>query len=536
MIKAPTPYLVSPFSATQRSVLFGLAAFWLATVFFFYNWWFDPAHVVTPARFWTVTLALFWITILPAYFLFFILRARVPNPELAIPDGWRVAMVVTKAPSEPFSLVKKTIEGMLRQRYPHDTWLADEDPDPETVAWCSRHGVRISTRKNIAEYHQPDWPRRTRCKEGNLAYFYDKFGYDHYDFVIQMDADHIPQKGYLEEMLRPFVDPGVGYVSAPSICDMNAGESWAARARLYAEAHMHGLQQNGHTNRFSPLCIGSHYAVRTKALKQIGGLGPELAEDHSTTLLMNSAGWRGVHAIHAIARGFGPQNFSDFAIQEFQWARSLTTILLEYTPQYWHGLSWRQKFQFAFCQLWYPLFPCSMFVFLLLPAFALYTSTPWVTVIYLDFLWRASLMVLPVLLFISYLTRLKFARPRSAKVISWESILFLFIRWPWSLLGCIIAVWDHFKGRRATFKITPKPGVPGTDPAIPLRFSLPYLAFSLFALAPVFVMELAPGISGYIIFSLLNALIYALVFSMIVFPATATDPDEDLDPLIEEKA
>ena len=85
----------------------------------------------------------------------------------------------------------------------------------------------------------------------------------------------------------------VGYVSAPSICAANAATSWAARTRLHTEAAFHGLFQTGYTRAFAPMCIGSHYAVRTKALQRAGGLGPELAEDHSTSLLINAAGWRG---------------------------------------------------------------------------------------------------------------------------------------------------------------------------------------------------------------------------------------------------
>ncbi|MGO8536006.1 glycosyltransferase, partial [Rhizobium ruizarguesonis] len=88
-------------------------------------------------------------------------------------------------------------------------------------------------------------------------------------------------------MLRPFADPKVGYVSAPSICDNNASESWSARGRLYAEASMHGSLQACYNGGLAPMCIGSHYAVRTVALKQIGGLGPELAEDHSSSMSLN---------------------------------------------------------------------------------------------------------------------------------------------------------------------------------------------------------------------------------------------------------
>src|SRR4029077_1406650 len=131
--------------------------------------------------------------------------------------------------------------------------------------------------------------------------------------------------------------------------------------------------------------IGSHYSVRTSALEQIGGLGPELAEDHSTTLMMNAAGWRGVHAIDAIAHGDGPLTFADMVTQEFQWSRSLVTVLLQYTPRYLSPLPGKLKAQFLFCQLWYPLFSLFMALIYILPIVALMTSVNFANVTYPHF-------------------------------------------------------------------------------------------------------------------------------------------------------
>ncbi|NBT74301.1 MAG: hypothetical protein EBT14_09015, partial [Betaproteobacteria bacterium] len=130
-------------------------------------------------------------------------------------------------------------------------------------------GVKVSTRREHPGYHNNTWPRRRRCKEGNLAYFYDHYGYEQYDVVVQLDADHRPEPGYLRAMVHPFADPHVGYVSAPSICDRNEATSWVARGRLYAESVLHGPLQLGLNAGFAPLCIGSHYAVRTAALAGI---------------------------------------------------------------------------------------------------------------------------------------------------------------------------------------------------------------------------------------------------------------------------
>ncbi|CAN5880310.1 hypothetical protein BH23ACT2_BH23ACT2_23990 [soil metagenome] len=239
---------------------------------------------------------------------------------------------------------------MLHQDHqgPYDVWLADEAPQPETLRWCGLHGIRVPSRADEPLYHRRSWPRRTRCKEGNLAYFYDRWGYDLYDVVVQFDADHVPESGYLDIVLRCFADPKVGYVAVPSICDVNADRSWSARGRLYREATLHGPVQAGHNDGLAPTCIGSHYAVRTQALREVGGVGPELAEDFSTSFIMNVCGWRGAFALDAVAHGDGPDTFADAMVQELQWSRSLQVLLMRYCKPLWQDLPARERRQFTF--------------------------------------------------------------------------------------------------------------------------------------------------------------------------------------------
>ena len=495
-------------------VLVGVGHFWI--------WWLRPEHNIGTFKYVVNSIVVAWVTLVPLYFLLILSRARVPSPQLSVPSGYRVAMIVTKVPSEPFLVVRETLRGMLRQTYPHDTWLADEDPSNETIMWCRDHGVMISTRKDRADYHRISWPRRTKCKEGNLAFFYDQYGYANYDFVVQLDADHVPTESYLEEMLRGFVDANVGYVSAPSICDKNAEQSWSARARLYVEGALHGPLQTGYTGGLAPLCIGSHYAVRTTALKEIGGLGPELAEDHSTTLIMNAHGWRGVHAVNAIAHGAGPETFADLVTQEFQWSRSLVTILLKYTPLYFGKLPLRLKLQFAFCQLWYPLFSLLMFVMYLLPLVALSLDSNQVGINYPDFIVR----IFPVWIFVTgtvlWCSKQRWLRPREAKVLSWEGALFLFARWPWSLLGTISAVIDSLRGRTLDFRVTPK-GRADAKP-LALRVLAPYVFLSITSGLPVLLLGNIKIAVGFYAFAAANSLLYAVLLMVIIIMHRRENP------------
>ena len=488
---------------------------WLAALAWFWVWWFRPEHVIGMVSFIGLTVILAWVTLLPGYFIYLFSQARISRPLRGQRVAGRIALVVTKAPSEPFAVVRKTLCAMLDQLvYDYDVWLADEAPTDEVKSWCAVHGVRISSRQGIEDYHRKTWPRRTRCKEGNLAFFYDHYGYDLYDFVAQFDADHAPEKTYLYEIMRPFADPAVGYVSAPSICDSNAAESWAARGRLQAEASMHGCLQIGYNNGWAPLCIGSHYAVRTLALRAVGGLGPELAEDHSTTLILNAGGWKGVHAVNAIAHGEGPRSFADLAVQEFQWSRSLVTILLRHAVDYVPRLPGRLKFQFLFSQIWYPLFSTFMLAMFLLPLVALTTGHNFVNIDYPDFLVHILPVSIVLVALAFYWRRTGTFRPHDAKILGWENAVFLLARWPWSLIGSLYAVRDRLTGSFVDFRITPKGGQASALP--PFRLLLPYVVLSMSSAAAALLTAHPGDARGYYFFAIVNALAYAGVLAVIV--------------------
>jgi cellulose synthase (UDP-forming) len=510
----PDRYARAVFTGRLNRKYLLLAAAWIACALFFWTWWLRPEHVVEGPRYWLVTAALGWIYFLQIFFLTVVHKARVPAAAPPVPGTCRVAMIVTKTPSEPLSVVQATLEAMLAQDYPHDNWLADEDPQPDTVAWCAAHGVRISSRKDVAEYHRSEWPRRTRCKEGNLAYFYDRYGYDGYEFVIQLDADHVPCRTYLSEMLRGFADPAVGYVTAPSICSKNASQSWAARARLDTEAAFHGIFQSGYSAHLAPMCIGSHYAVRTRALRQIGGLGPELAEDHSTTMLMNAGGWRGLHALDAIAYGDGPANVADMCTQEFQWSRSLVTLLLKYTPAYLAKLPPRLKMQFLFCQLLYPIFAVFMLTVYFIPVAAVVFDIRYAEVTFLAFLLHSIPTAIAMTSMAVMLRNEGLFRPADAKVISWQKALFLCLQWPWVLFGCIMAVRDKLNGGFVDFRITPKGEAAVAQ--LPLRVVLPYAVLALGAVLPVLLFGDLVNAQGFYLLSLINAVIYAIIVGVIL--------------------
>jgi|GraSoi_2013_60cm_1033757.scaffolds.fasta_scaffold11556_1 cellulose synthase (UDP-forming) len=503
------PYLVDVLAPRQKRTLNLLISIWFIANLSFLAWWVQPSHYTDLLRFSLNTLVIFWITIVPIYYFYFLRKMTKPNPAIAIPQNWRVAMVTTRVPAhEPWEVANKCLLAMLKQEgIPHDVWLADEDPSDETIEWCRDNGVKLSTRKHDPAYHQPDWPRRRKTKEGNLRYFYEKFGYDNYDFVVQLDPDHVPQPGYLVAMLRAFVNPKVGYVTAPSMNIGNCDTSWYARGRLFIESTLHGTLQAGCNEGWSPMCIGSHYAVRTATLKEAGGPGPELAEDHSTTMLMSATGAQGVHSIDAVAYGDGPANFGDGVVQEVQWSRSLAMVLLDHTPRYLKRLTPKRRFQFIFSQIWYYAYSIAMFVGFVLAPLGLIIGGAFSNVSFIEYILRVSA---PVILGMSILYWVKaqgLLRPKNAKILSWEVMLFQLARWPWVFFSIIDALRCSITRTKQVWKITPKKH---SETKLHVRFFLPYVVLLVGCGLPLaHPAPKAPGMFVYL--SLLNVLNYTVL-------------------------
>jgi hypothetical protein len=309
-------------------------------------------------------------------------------------------------------------------------------------------------------------------------------------------------------------NPKIGYVAAPSVCDNNADKSWASRARLQAEAIFHGPIQSGASKKFAPICIGSHYAVRTKALHDIGGIGPELAEDYSTSLLMQVHGWQGAWAHTAEAHGDGPNTFADLMVQDFQWAKSMMILFLTLFPKVWHTLSTRNKIFFTFTQLWYTASTLVWLTAFTLPLLALLTGKAPVHVPFSEFLLYAAPPYLISMLLYNFIRRRKHMRPHNASFFSWENGLFELARWPWVGLALVSAVISVVRRKYKPSRVTPK-GQAGAGP-LPLITIVPYILLSALS-ALVYIFRQDNGtLYGYAWFALINSAAYALLTVCVV--------------------
>ncbi|WP_327119733.1 glycosyltransferase [Nocardia sp. NBC_01730] len=506
----------------ERILVAGLTIGWLAGVLAFWWWWLRPENRVGWIGFLvasTVPLYLSWepLSYLAAANRLWQVDRRLPVPKL------RVAFVVTRAPSEPWDVARTTLSSMLAQEfpYPYDVWLCDEQPTAEVADWCAAHGVQVSSRFGVEEYHCDAWPRRTRGKEGNLAYFYDRVGYENYDVAVHVDCDHVPDSTTLAEMVRPFGDPAVGYVAAPNNCDRNAASSWSARGRVHREAYFHGPVQLGHNRGLAPIPIGSLWALRTQSLAEIGGIGPELLEDFSTGFLLESAGWRGAFAIAAGTHGNGPLTFSAMLVQEFQWTRSLTILLLRVVPLHFGRLSWRLRLRYLYAMLFHSALivaiGCGTAVLVISAVTGVewFAANPVLVLLY----WVANSLWL--VLGTAVLRRAGLLRPIDTPILSWENWLYRLTRWPFIARGVGAAVRQLFRPGTITTKVTPKEAG-GLEP-LPFKLIAPYAALGMTLAAAALIGELSGATASYVFLCLLGAVVYVVVtFAVCLLHAAET--------------
>lgn len=191
------PRVMKPLIKPRQKVMMGFHFFMNLVFYGYFVYFFVNAFMQAEAS-QMVWMSLFSVVLFSD--IVFHLWSITINHKMSVVDtsvsvsGLRVAMIVTKAPSEPWSVVKKTLEAMLNQNIDsaYDVWLADEKPHEDTVMWCAEQGVFISSREGVDGYHNIDWPLRRKCKEGNLMYFYDKVGYDKYDVFFNLTATTPP--------------------------------------------------------------------------------------------------------------------------------------------------------------------------------------------------------------------------------------------------------------------------------------------------------------------------------------------------------
>jgi cellulose synthase (UDP-forming) len=234
---------------------------------------------------------------------------------------------------EPVTVLEATLAGCELMAYPHTTWLLDDGARAEIAELAARWGVRYMTR-----------PDKTHAKAGNINHALPR---TEGEFVLVLDADHVPLPDALDTLVGYFGDPKVALVQTPH--DFSNHDS----------IQHYDFGRHEQSVFFSAICVGKdrHNAafwcgscalIRREALLSIGGVATDtIAEDFHTTIKLHRDGWCTHYDDRIIAQGRAPHDLAAYLLQRDRWARgNLAVFTTPESPLRARGLTMSQRMSY----------------------------------------------------------------------------------------------------------------------------------------------------------------------------------------------
>lgn len=282
---------------------------------------------------------------------------RSPRPLIL---GRTVDVFVTTY-NEPVSLLRETALCAVSIEYPHNTYILDDGDRPEVADLARELNCTYISRKE-----------RTGAKAGNLN---NALRQTQGEFIVTLDADHVPMPSLIGELIGFFADPRVGVVQTTQ--DFYNLDSFQHRTHIERER---GWQQQelffsviqpGKDGYNATFYCGSPAMLRRSALDEIGGFAAEsITEDMHTGLRLQKKGWRVEYYNHTVARGLAPHTYRGFATQWQRWGQGAMQVLRKENPLFGRGLTFGQRLNY-FASFYFYWMSFQKFIYIATPIFCL---------------------------------------------------------------------------------------------------------------------------------------------------------------------
>jgi len=289
-------------------------------------------------------------------------RRRIHEAVPALPG--RTVDVFIPTYNEPVALLRDTAVCAISMRYPHTTWLLDDGNRPEVRALAEELGCRYLARSD-----------RSHAKAGNLNH---ALTHSSGDFVVTLDADHVPQPDLIDRLLGFFEDPKVAIVQVNqdfyNLDSFQHATDWEDRAAWQQQELFFNVIQPGKDALGAAMYCGSPALLRRSALAEIGGFATEtVTEDMHTGLRLQKRGWEVIYYNRTLARGLAPQTFDAYRTQWHRWGLGAMQVFRLERPFTGRGLNLGQRLAYLSSFYFYWTSVQKLF-FLLIPIFCVATG------------------------------------------------------------------------------------------------------------------------------------------------------------------
>lgn len=166
------------------------------------------------------------------------------------------------------------------------------------------------------------------------------------ELILVFDADYLPNRQLIKQLVAPFFDPEVGAVMG-RVVPQNAAVNFLTRLLdLERSAGYQVDQQARYSLGAVPQYGGTVGGVRLSALASVGGWNVDmLAEDTDLTYRLLLRGWHTAYLNHAECYEEVPQVWEVRFRQISRWAKGHNQVMVRYASRVFFGrhLSWTQR-------------------------------------------------------------------------------------------------------------------------------------------------------------------------------------------------
>lgn len=249
---------------------------------------------------------------------------RHPYIDIAV-ARWPMITVFIAAHNEE-KVIAGCIEALLNTDYPADRLkiipVNDRSKDG-TGEIIDSYVARFPSR--ISPFH------RSTGKAGKSAALKDALNFAEGDIAIIFDADYVPGRGLLKQLVAPFFDPEIGAVMG-RVVPVNSGANLLTRMLDLERSGGYQVDQQARMNlNLLPQYGGTVGGVRLSAVEAVGGWHDDtLAEDTDITFRLMLNGWKTVYTNRSECYEEVPEEWSVRIKQVTRWAKGHNQVMTRY--------------------------------------------------------------------------------------------------------------------------------------------------------------------------------------------------------------
>jgi cellulose synthase/poly-beta-1,6-N-acetylglucosamine synthase-like glycosyltransferase len=275
----------------------------------------------------TIVALVFIYTVRHYWFTFNRLFGRQRHPYIDVDTAnWPTVTVVIPAHNEE-KVISHAIDALLDSDYPAEKFRIMPVNDRSTD----------NTEAIIKDYAQ-QYPNKIRPvfrsagKPGKAAALKDATRFIETEILIVFDADYIPGKGLLKQLVAPFFDPEVGAMMG-RVVPHNVAKNLLTRLMDLERSGGYQVDQQARMNmHLVPQYGGTVGGVRVSALESVGGWDEKtLAEDTDITYRLLLEGWKTVYQNRSECYEEVPETWDARLKQIMRWAKGHNLSTARYT-------------------------------------------------------------------------------------------------------------------------------------------------------------------------------------------------------------